>query len=188
MDDSVGIGVSTTNGSADSNSVPSSLRSGSSNDGSKEYVKFVPPYPNSLAALGQAPEVTRTGPGWLLAKDILVFIRSMRYLIYVLWPVQPETQFKKGGELSINFRNFRHKSLLTLTSLVEAALLLFVIIIACVLVALSATFWYSIRLMLYSIQGPRVLNSMPLEQRHVEDGEPTYKDERWIFINGIMSG
>ena len=149
-------------------------------------IKFIPPQIDALA--GTTTEASRKNPLRLLTEDLGVLMRMLRYLPWIIIPFRTAD---KTAELYIAPTNLRDiilngwlilfESILLLVALpaffiLPGGIWLLVAIVCVIVILLSAQ----------PMQGPRIAYSRMDEKTTAKAKK--HDSERWLFINGCMTG
>ena len=149
-------------------------------------VSFIPAQMDGLASA--STEAARESPLRLLFRDAGVLILNLRYLPWIILPFKTSDS---SAELYMSVSRTRDNLVQCWLFFVEAILLLLAVPAILVLPGwisiLAACLWcFVIRTICLPLQGPRVVHSkIDLE---AVTGARQHEDERWIFINGCMTG
>ncbi|KAL8650349.1 MAG: hypothetical protein Q9210_003873 [Variospora velana] len=146
-------------------------------------VLFIPPQKGPITKF--STRALRSGPLWLMTKDLGILVTVLPYLPLLFFPWKRRD--KQDNHL--RFQSFRDAviqallllielvlSILVLPALVWTPVILFIAItVACVLL---------VGLLAWPTQGPRIVEST-MDKRALPQ---QYAGERWVFINGICTG
>ena len=150
-------------------------------------VQFIPPQMDAHA--GSTDKALRDSPAVGLIRDVGVLITMLRLLPSIVSPFQ--TTDKTAELYPWSWLNMRDAILQSLLMVIEASMLLLAPVALFVsmflfpggllfaMIALSYAVIYIISL---PMQGPRVVNEQP------KMGPNPRPDERWLFINGCVTG
>lgn len=149
-------------------------------------IKFIPPQIDPLAST--TTEACRKDPLRLLMQDLGVLTRMLRY---IPWIVIPFYTSNKNAELYLSAAGFLDVFLNSFLFLFESVLVLVAVpaffILPGGIFLLAATICVSLILLAaWPMQGPRVAYSKMDEKTTAIAKE--HDRERWIFINGCMTG
>ncbi|KAI4090574.1 MAG: hypothetical protein LQ344_004621 [Seirophora lacunosa] len=148
-------------------------------------VLFIPPQMGPITKY--AGRYIRSGPLWLMFKDLCILITVLPYLPLMFFPMGTTDKRKKG----LRFQSIRDSviqvvlsvlelvlSILFLPALVSLPGILFLALaIACVLL---------IGLLAWPTQGPRVVEAT-IDERTLRRSQQ-HPGERWVFVNGVCTG
>ena len=149
-------------------------------------IKFIPPQNDPLA--GTTAEASRKNPLRLLIEDLGVLLRMLRYLPWVLTPFRTSDN---GAELYISPRNMLDIILngwlfLLQTVLLFIAIPAFIILPGGVFLLAASLCVVIILVSAWPMQGPRIAYSRMDEKTMAVAKQ--HDSERWLFINGCMTG
>ena len=141
---------------------------------------------DSLA--GTSTQAARESPLRLLVRDAGVLLKMLRYLPWLFLPLKTADG---SGELYMSVKTTRDLMLQACLFIFEVILLVAAPIIGLVLpggLLLLATLLccLGIRSLSLPMQGQRILYSK-MDEATVQSAKE-HKDERWVFINGCMTG
>lgn len=149
-------------------------------------IKFIPPQVDPLA--GTTTEAARKNPLRLLLQDLGVLIKMLRYLP---WTMMPFRTSDKGAELYISPKTMLDVILNTWLILFQSILLLvaipaFIILPGGIFLLSAALCIVVILVTAWPMQGQRIAYSI-MDERTATIAKQ-HGSERWIFVNGIMTG
>ena len=149
-------------------------------------IKFIPPQIDPLAST--TTEACRKDPLHLLMQDLGVLVRMLRY---IPWVVIPFRTSNKSAELYMSPAGFLDVVLNGFLFLFESILLLvavpaFLFLPGGVFLLVATICVSLILLAAWPMQGPRVAYSK-MDEKTMATAKQ-HESERWIFINGCMTG
>ena len=148
-------------------------------------IKFIPSQMDPLAA--STTEAARESPFRLLKQDVGVLLSNLSFLP---WMVLPFRTSDKTCELYMNRRQFRTTTVQAFICLFEVVLLILaplaiVILPGGISIAIAALSWLIIYFAYKPLQGQRIVYST-MDESAIAAAKQ-FENERWIFINGIMT-
>ena len=149
-------------------------------------IKFIPPQMDTLA--GTTTEAARKSPLRLLMQDARVLSSMLRYLPWIFVPFRTSD---KDGELYMSVKGTRDMILQSCLFIIEAVLLFLAPIAIFALpgsLLMLSGLLCSVLVYVISMpmQGPRIVYSS-MDQVTTESAKD-HEDERWLFINGCITG
>ena len=149
-------------------------------------VKFIPSQMDPLA--GSSTRADREHPIWLFLQDAGILISMLRYLPFIVVPFKTTD---KHDELYLSLGSARDALIHGMLFLLEAGLLLIVPVAILVLPGgllfiLTALFVLLIRFICIPLKGSRM--TCANMDRATQATAKLHEDERWVFINGCMTG
>ena len=148
-------------------------------------LRFLPTQIDPYA--GTSSRAREESPVRLFLRDVLVLIQNLRYMPWLFLPLYVED---RDSELYITPAALHDGILLLSLVLLEVMLLPLspVLLALPVLVVLFAGLsWGYVRsIILLPTQGPKIVRSVP--GLNVDDQMNEFGDERWVFINGFLTG
>lgn len=150
-------------------------------------VKFIPAQMDAHA--GSTTRARRESPVFGLWRDIGVARDMVSYMPLIIYPFRTTDKYAELYPWSL--LNIRDAVLQTLLAIIQAVMILGApVALFCttfffpggVLLALIAACWILIHVIALPMQGPRIVYEHP---RMASD---THPDERWLFINGCLTG
>ena len=148
-------------------------------------IKFIPSLVDTLA--GASTQTERENPLRLVLRDTGVLLKMLKY---VPWTIKPFRTDDEQAELYMNPRGARDTILIgILTSMGLVALLLAPVIVLAfpgfIVVAIAAIFSIIAWPLASPLHGPDVVYSTMDETTMASAKD--HSEERWLFINGIMT-
>lgn len=151
-------------------------------------VKFIPAQMDAHAGSTTA-KAWRENPGFGLLRDVGVLTGKLKYLPLIVSPFRTTDEYAEFYMWS--WVNIRDAILQILLAIIQAFMMLFVPVAVFasmlflpggLLVAMIAVCWGLVYVISLPMKGPRIVQ----EQPPVETGQ--HPDERWLFINGCLTG
>lgn len=149
-------------------------------------VSFIPAQMDGLAST--TTEAARENPLRLLMRDAGVLIKMLRYLPCILLPFRIADP---SAELYMGMSNTRDTLLQSWLFLIETVLLLLavpatLVLPGGILIAVVALCCIVVRAICLPMHGPRIVRSAM--DRETVLAAKQHEDERWIFVNGCITG
>ncbi|KAL9041103.1 MAG: hypothetical protein Q9180_001503 [Flavoplaca navasiana] len=149
-------------------------------------VKYIPPQTDPLA--GSSVSSLQNSPLMLILRDLRVLSSNLRYLPYILLPLQSQSiddelnPFRAGAWVLL-LQGLLFIVQFTLLTLLLPALLFFPGVLFSFFVLASLCLLY---IVLKPLDGPRIVHSTAGCTAEMQASQ--HHDERWIFINGCVVG
>lgn len=149
-------------------------------------VSFIPAQMDGLAST--STEAARETPIRLLMRDAGVLILNLRYLPWIILPFKTSDS---SAELYMSVSHTRDNLVQCWLFVVETVLLLVAVPATLVLpgwitILVACLCCFVIQALCLPLQGTRIVHSKRYQE--IVTGSRRHEDERWIFINGCMTG
>lgn len=131
-------------------------------------------------------EAARTSPLRLFTQDVVVLITKLRYLP---WTIYPFLTLDPNAELSLSFRGVRDIVLQSWLFILGMALVFavpaFLILPGAMFIGVAAIYFTLICIAAWPMHGPKLVYSK-MDESTVAKAQQ-HENERWIFVNGILT-